>query len=202
VKTAFATWGGRISPVFDAARRVRVVETDSGEILCESLESLADEPSVYKARRLAELGVETLVCGAVSRTLHEMLAAYGIRVVAWVSGDLEEVVRDWVHGRLRSGDRSCRRRRGGGLEQTEGRRSAGGEAIEMVQQRKTGGKRTGSGPGRGGRQAGGMRGGGAAPGSGGNCVCPQCGARQPHERGVPCFGKSCPSCGAPMIREQ
>ena len=35
----------------------------------------------------------------------------------------------------------------------------------------------------------------------GYCVCPECGARAPHERGIPCNSTSCPKCGAKMKRE-
>jgi endogenous inhibitor of DNA gyrase (YacG/DUF329 family) len=31
-------------------------------------------------------------------------------------------------------------------------------------------------------------------------VCPQCGHRVPHERGVPCTERQCPECGANMAR--
>jgi uncharacterized Zn-finger protein len=40
-----------------------------------------------------------------------------------------------------------------------------------------------------------------AVGPSGNCVCPWCGQREPHERGVPCFERKCPKCGAVMTRE-
>ena len=51
--------------------------------------------------------------------------------------------------------------------------------------------------GRGGRgQKGGFGG-----GYGGECVCPSCGKRTPHERGVPCIEVSCPECGTAMSRE-
>jgi len=45
--------------------------------------------------------------------------------------------------------------------------------------------------------------GGNRPGAGpsGNCVCPNCGTRVPHQVGVPCYNLSCPKCGAKMIRE-
>ncbi|MFP4170838.1 MAG: hypothetical protein ACLFUV_07445 [Methanomassiliicoccales archaeon] len=46
------------------------------------------------------------------------------------------------------------------------------------------------------------RGGGYAMGPGGDCVCPSCGHREPHQRGVPCFQMKCPKCGNPMIRER
>ena len=38
-------------------------------------------------------------------------------------------------------------------------------------------------------------------GLGGNCVCPNCGQRVPHNRGVPCNTVKCPKCGANMTRE-
>jgi len=58
----------------------------------------------------------------------------------------------------------------------------------------------GMGQGRGGRGAGRM-GGSQAAGPDGACLCPQCGHREPHQRGVPCIQRTCPSCGTAMIRE-
>ena len=43
--------------------------------------------------------------------------------------------------------------------------------------------------------------GGLGRGPGGNCVCPQCHTKAAHERGIPCFNKKCPNCGATMTRE-
>src|SRR5659263_63678 len=91
-KTAFAHWDDRIAPVFDIARRIHVVEADEGRIVAETGEVLADYLPTQKAHRLVELGVGTLVCGAISRPFHEMVAAYGIRVIPFVAGDLSEVI--------------------------------------------------------------------------------------------------------------
>lgn len=38
-------------------------------------------------------------------------------------------------------------------------------------------------------------------GSGGNCVCPHCGAKVAHTSGVPCRKERCPDCGKAMVRE-
>lgn len=100
LKTAFACWGERIAPVFDTAREILVAEAADGKILSRRRETLPADPPVAKALRLAELGVGGLVCGAISRPLHALVISYGIRVVAFVSGDLEEVAGAWAAGKL------------------------------------------------------------------------------------------------------
>lgn len=64
----------------------------------------------------------------------------------------------------------------------------------------------GSGPGTGrgsGRRGGGAgRMGGNRPGAGpsGECICPSCGAKLPHQAGVSCYNMNCPQCGTKMAR--
>jgi hypothetical protein len=66
----------------------------------------------------------------------------------------------------------------------------------------TGPRGQGPGTGRGmGRGGGRGRMGGRGLGPGGNCVCPNCGARAPHQQSVPCMQMKCPKCGAAMTRE-
>ena len=55
----------------------------------------------------------------------------------------------------------------------------------------------GGGFGRGGRRG---LGGGFARGPGGECICPNCGYREPHQLAVPCLTIKCKKCGAPMTR--
>jgi uncharacterized paraquat-inducible protein A len=42
--------------------------------------------------------------------------------------------------------------------------------------------------------------GGYARGPSGDCVCPSCGHRISHKRGVPCYEQACPRCGTKMTR--
>ncbi|MCK4613207.1 MAG: hypothetical protein KAU14_00265 [Thermoplasmata archaeon] len=59
----------------------------------------------------------------------------------------------------------------------------------------------GQGRGRGGRgRGGGGRGGGFGLGPEGECYCPNCQYRGPHQLGIPCYNMKCPKCGALMVR--
>jgi predicted Fe-Mo cluster-binding NifX family protein len=208
MKTAFAHWENRIAPVFDTARRICVVESESGRIVRETQETLPPDLPVRKALRLMELGVAALVCGAISRPIHGLVAAYGIRVVPFVAGDLREVIRAWLDGTLERGAFAmpgCCGRKGRGF----GRRSENdpeGYAVNPEGSGTDGGRGRGRGGGGGrgqgpGGAKGGRMGGPRAAGPAGFCVCPQCGRKEPHERGIPCVERKCPGCGILMIRE-
>jgi hypothetical protein len=63
----------------------------------------------------------------------------------------------------------------------------------------------GEGPGTGRamrRSQGGGRGRGSGFGAGpsGDCICPNCGERVPHQLGKPCFEQNCPKCETAMTR--
>ena len=201
MKAAFAHWDHRIAPVFDIARRIHVAEAESGRIVAETDEVLADALPLQKVIRLAELGVGTLVCGAISRPLHAMVTAYGIRVVPFVAGELREIIQAWLSGGLENDDFAmpgcCGRGR-------LGRRSLFdiNRREYLMKGRRRGGVGPGGGQGQGrGGQGRGCMGGPLAGGAGGTCLCPKCGHREPHERGVPCVQKQCQKCGTSMTRE-
>jgi predicted Fe-Mo cluster-binding NifX family protein len=203
-KTAFSAWDNRIAPVFDAARQIHVVEAESGKVIAEAEELLGSDLPVQKALRLAELGISTLICGAISRTLREMVAANGIRVISFVTGELREVIRAWLAGGL---DATAFAMPGcGGRGRFQGRDFS--QEVQFMNGRSGMGRGGGRGMGRGGGRSmgrgslrAGRMGGGFAGGPGGNCVCPKCGHRETHQQGVPCMERKCPKCGAAMARE-
>jgi len=56
------------------------------------------------------------------------------------------------------------------------------------------GQKAGNGLGRG------RMGGPASAGPEGFCVCPKCGTKMKHQRGMPCDSVKCPQCGTAMNR--
>ena len=41
----------------------------------------------------------------------------------------------------------------------------------------------------------------AGAGPDGKCICPDCGKEVDHKRGVPCYKRKCPECGAFLRRK-
>ena len=39
-------------------------------------------------------------------------------------------------------------------------------------------------------------------GPSGECVCPKCGKKSLHQKGIPCYEQKCPECGSLMTRER
>jgi predicted Fe-Mo cluster-binding NifX family protein len=101
MRLAIPVWQGRISPVFDVAGQLLLVElTDSREVAREERlveGNTADE----RAKNLAELGVGTLICAGISQSLETGLTDRGVRVIARICGNVEEVLAAFVTGRLR-----------------------------------------------------------------------------------------------------
>ncbi len=120
MKAAFAHWNQRIAPVFDVAREVAVVEVRDGQVVGERFESLPEQDPTRRALRLAELGVELLVCGAISRPLHSLVSSYGIRVMPFMSGDLGRIVSAWAQGDLTEESFAMPGCRGGGRRRRRG----------------------------------------------------------------------------------
>lgn len=177
MKTAFSFWQGRIAPVFDVARNVRILETREGKIVSQVEASLPGEPAAGKTIRLVEMGIETLVCGAISLPLHAAVSAAGILVIPFISGNLEDVIEAWLHGSINDGSFAMpgccttgrgRRFRGPFRPHTAFRRGGPGYGFSV--------------PGRG------------------SCVCPGCGYVAPHKPGKPCVKTPCPVCGSFMMR--
>jgi predicted Fe-Mo cluster-binding NifX family protein len=99
VRIAVAVWQSRISPVFDTARQLLMLDIENG---CESqrTEQSIFGPSMQKrVDQLVELDVDVLLCGAISRQLADMVAASGIRLVPWLTGEAEGVLQWYLTGK-------------------------------------------------------------------------------------------------------
>ncbi len=100
MKLAIPVWQGRISPVFDVAGQLLLIELADGREVARDERLVEEGTADERAKKLAELGVGTLICAGISQSLEAMLAGCGIRVIARICGGVEEVLAAFVAERL------------------------------------------------------------------------------------------------------
>jgi len=101
MKVAIPHWQGRVSPVFDVAGNVLVVEIRDGVEHSREDAALDAEDPQLRAARLAQTGTELLICGAISWPMEMALSAAGIDVIPQTCGDVERVLAAFAQGQLR-----------------------------------------------------------------------------------------------------
>ncbi|MBF0120660.1 MAG: NifB/NifX family molybdenum-iron cluster-binding protein [Desulfobacterales bacterium] len=97
---AVAVGNNRISPVFDVAKKILVLEIEKGAIVRENIEVFSCDNSSYKITKLIELKVHTLICGAISRQLLNMITMNGIEIIPFIAGEVKEVISAYLEGGL------------------------------------------------------------------------------------------------------
>lgn len=100
MKVVLPSDGGRIAPLLDAARSFLLVAARPDGSLARSEQLIADRDPIAKARRLADLGADVLVCGAISWPLEAMLSAAGLRIILNTCGPVDEVIAAFFAGEL------------------------------------------------------------------------------------------------------
>jgi len=91
-----------ISPVFDAAERLLLADIENGRMQRDTVELDISGP-FCRARELSGLGVDVLICGAISRTMEIVLIGKKIQVIGFVYGPVEEILMAFIDGQLSDG---------------------------------------------------------------------------------------------------
>ncbi len=100
MKIAIPIWNGLVSNVFDFSHSLLLVDIQNGRETNRSEISLAAESVPQRASRLKSLGVDVLICGAISRPLMYMLKGSGIEVLPYVKGRVDELLQAYMTGQL------------------------------------------------------------------------------------------------------
>ncbi len=86
--------------MFDVAKVLLILDLN-GEVEAGRQEAAIEESDPdARVRRVTALGVDVLICGAISGPLDAMLASTGVRVISHTCGPVEDVLRAFVAGRL------------------------------------------------------------------------------------------------------
>jgi predicted Fe-Mo cluster-binding NifX family protein len=100
MRIGIPVWDRWVSPVFDTASKLIVVEVRENKETSRSEELIPEGAFPQRTRRVAELGIDVLICNAISRPLADMLSVAGAEVIPWRSGPVEEIIKAYLAGRL------------------------------------------------------------------------------------------------------
>jgi predicted Fe-Mo cluster-binding NifX family protein len=100
MKIAIPISRNRISPVFDSARTMLMVELNDGREGSRHEIKIQDGSPLDRVNRLIDNNVEVLLCGAVSRSVCEMLESVDIRVIPFLTGNAETLLEAFIQNRI------------------------------------------------------------------------------------------------------
>jgi len=100
MKVAIPQWQGRVSPVFDVAGSVLLVDVAGRQVLRREERALTASEPLKRAEQVRQLGADVLVCGAISLPLEASLSYAGVQVIAFTCGTVEEVLAAFMNGQL------------------------------------------------------------------------------------------------------
>ena len=193
---AIPVFRARVAPVLDWCSKIILIPEEGMDASAGRQIDVPKENVFGQIQKLREQGIKTLICGALSPEILNYGESIGLRIIHGIAGDIDEVLQAYREQKLDQpkywlpGCCGRRRYKGGGWctgSKTDG--TAEGGASDG----------SGTGPVR--KDSGRLPADKAAGGPGGFCVCPECGSRKQHQRGIPCSQVRCSACRSPMTRE-
>ena len=102
MKIGITVWQNRVSPVFDTARTLLLVELEDNVEVSREMLDIPNLAPAQKAQFIRLAGVQQLICGAVSNYLERHLVAQGVEVLPWIRGSIEGVLAAYYGDQLES----------------------------------------------------------------------------------------------------
>ena len=123
MRVAIPLFGTRVAPRFDSGSALLLADLADGKVLSSRQIADATTHPLRRVARLRELGVDAVVCGAVTGFVVRLLTANGIRVFGWVFAEATEALGALAQGKLPpAGAGGARAGRGRGRAFDDGQR--------------------------------------------------------------------------------
>ena len=93
MRLAVTRWGDKVSPLFESAAWLLVVEIDRDGICGRFEAGMRDLAPIARVRLLRGLHVDLLICGAIGRDTRNHLETAGLQVANDVCGRWDEAIK-------------------------------------------------------------------------------------------------------------
>ena len=99
---ALPVFQNRVSPLMDVSSRYIIYETEDGKIKQRIDISLNTDGESSRVEKLKEIGVNTIICGAVSGYVSHIINEKGMRLLPMIYGPVEEIIEHYLKNTLGS----------------------------------------------------------------------------------------------------
>ena len=91
-KIALTIWGNRISPVFDSANTLMIVDLEIRTISNRIYERFDPQDMNHVLYILQKYKIESLICGAITDDISTLIEQNGIALIPFISGSTDKVL--------------------------------------------------------------------------------------------------------------
>jgi len=103
MKIAIPAFHTKISPRFDSTQGFILLQIERNSIVKRDRLPTRNWSASAKIKRLAELAVDTVICGGIDLASMQQLNHKGIKIYSWVTGEIEDAVTRFTNQGLESG---------------------------------------------------------------------------------------------------
>lgn len=103
MKIAVPVWENRISPVFDVAGSLLLLEVRNGRETDRTVRNLSGSDPLTRVRSVVHDKADVLICGAISVPVRTAVESSGVRVVPNICGPVEDILAAFLNDTLRNG---------------------------------------------------------------------------------------------------
>ncbi|MCK5863049.1 MAG: hypothetical protein KAH38_11220 [Candidatus Hydrogenedentes bacterium] len=100
MKIAITEWQGRVSPVCDAATHLLIADVKHRSINNLYTVQMHSEDFHERIRQITALGMDVLICGAISRAMKSALSTTDIKIIPQTCGKVEDILTTFATGRF------------------------------------------------------------------------------------------------------
>ena len=106
MRVAMPRFGEQVAPCFGYAATITIFTIARGKVIDEVDFCLQSNDILDRFRLLRDQQVGTLICGGLEESLEDLLQANDVRVISWVSGRVDTLLKCFLRGELVAGT-SC-----------------------------------------------------------------------------------------------
>jgi len=103
LKVALPRFGESVAPCFEHTATICIFVVEGSRVGEQTDFKLTSREPLDRVRLLKDQRVDVLICGGMQDRFQAMVEGLGIRVISWVSGDVDALLERFIRGELRSG---------------------------------------------------------------------------------------------------